>query len=123
MWVFTFGKLKFWLLPNLTEDCGFKESFIPVYEYEFDSGQSIEKGIGNDGNENGAEVESKSNEPEKVGSDMEKIPSTMENDGKLEDEKDDGSENNSGSNKDPDDWVKVSKTDAAENPNAHEIRC
>ena len=35
LWVFTMGKLHFWLLPNLTAECGFFESFVPVYEYEF----------------------------------------------------------------------------------------
>lgn len=29
----TFGKHKFFLFPNLTEDCGFFESFLPLYEY------------------------------------------------------------------------------------------
>ena len=110
-------------MPNLTEDCGFKESFIPLYEYEFGNGQSVEKGIGTDSNENGTEAESKSNEPGKVGSDTEKISSVIEKDVKQKEDKDDGSENNSGSNKDADDWVKVSKSDAAENSNAHESRC
>ena len=27
------GKLKFWILPNLTEDVGFLESFKPLYDY------------------------------------------------------------------------------------------
>ena len=31
VWVLTMGKIKFWLLPNLTEDVGFIESFIPLY--------------------------------------------------------------------------------------------
>ncbi|VDO16141.1 unnamed protein product [Brugia timori] len=29
------GKHKLWLLPNLTEDCGFFESFQPWYTYEY----------------------------------------------------------------------------------------
>lgn len=29
------GKLKFWLFPNLTEDVGFIESFLPVYDYTY----------------------------------------------------------------------------------------
>lgn len=32
------GKHKLWLLPNLTEDCGFFESFQPWYTYEYCSG-------------------------------------------------------------------------------------
>jgi len=31
IWLVTMGKMKFWLLPNLTEDVGFIESFIPLY--------------------------------------------------------------------------------------------
>jgi hypothetical protein len=31
VWVATLGKVSFWLFPNLTEDVGFVESFIPVY--------------------------------------------------------------------------------------------
>lgn len=32
------GKHRLWLLPNLTEDCGFFESFQPWYTYEYCSG-------------------------------------------------------------------------------------
>ena len=31
VWILTLGKIRFWLLPNLTEDVGFVESFIPLY--------------------------------------------------------------------------------------------
>jgi len=37
IWVCTMGKHHFWLLPNLTEDCGFFESFVPLYMYKFHS--------------------------------------------------------------------------------------
>lgn len=32
------GKLKFWIFPNLTEDVGFMESFLPVYDYTYTGG-------------------------------------------------------------------------------------
>lgn len=32
VWLVTYGKLHFWLLPNLTEDVGFFASFWPLYE-------------------------------------------------------------------------------------------
>lgn len=32
VWAATFGRVHFWLLPNLTEDVGFLESFVPVYK-------------------------------------------------------------------------------------------
>merc|ERR1712179_891555 len=34
------GKLSFWLFPNLTEDVGFLESFMPIYDYTY-TGESI----------------------------------------------------------------------------------
>jgi len=34
IWLATLGKVSFFLLPNLTEDVGFFESFVPVYELE-----------------------------------------------------------------------------------------
>lgn len=44
------GKHKLWLLPNLTEDCGFFESFRPWYTYEYcpggTSGKKKKKGDG-----------------------------------------------------------------------------
>lgn len=40
VWIVTFGKVHFWLFPNLTEDVGFIESFIPVYKCN--CGSSIE---------------------------------------------------------------------------------
>lgn len=36
LWTFTFGRWKLWVLPNLTEDCGFFESFKPFYTFEYD---------------------------------------------------------------------------------------
>ena len=32
------GKLKFWIFPNLTEDVGFLESFMPMYDYTYIGG-------------------------------------------------------------------------------------
>lgn len=34
LWILTLGKLHFWLLPNLTEDVGFIDSFRPLYTYK-----------------------------------------------------------------------------------------
>uniref|UniRef100_A0A915CYU6 Translocation protein SEC62 n=1 Tax=Ditylenchus dipsaci TaxID=166011 RepID=A0A915CYU6_9BILA len=35
IWACTVGRHKLWVLPNLTEDCGFFESFKPFYTYEY----------------------------------------------------------------------------------------
>ena len=40
IWLVTFGKIQFWLFPNLTEDVGFFESFVPVYNLKVDSAPS-----------------------------------------------------------------------------------
>ncbi len=42
VWVFTFGKHHFWLLPNLTEDVGFRESFWPLYKHDLKINDSKE---------------------------------------------------------------------------------
>ena len=34
IWLITLGSIRFWLFPNLTEDVGFIESFIPVYKLD-----------------------------------------------------------------------------------------
>ena len=36
VFIFTTGKLKLWIFPNLTEDVGFFESFWPIYVYTYD---------------------------------------------------------------------------------------
>jgi len=41
IFVFSFGKHRLWILPNLTEDVGFFESFVPLYSYEF-CGETVE---------------------------------------------------------------------------------
>ncbi|KAM7312420.1 hypothetical protein ISCGN_009325 [Ixodes scapularis] len=35
IWAVTLGRHHFWLLPNLTEDVGFLDSFWPIYQYEY----------------------------------------------------------------------------------------
>lgn len=42
LWMLTLGRLHFWILPNLTEDVGFFESFWPLYSIE--QGASCEGG-------------------------------------------------------------------------------
>jgi len=38
IWGCTLGRHKLWILPNLTEDCGFLDSFKPFYTYEYTPG-------------------------------------------------------------------------------------
>lgn len=50
IWACTLGRHHFWLLPNLTEDVGFMESFRPIYQYEYrgPGGSSKDKQKGKD---------------------------------------------------------------------------
>jgi translocation protein SEC62 len=43
IWLATMGKIKFWLLPNLTEDVGFLESFVPLYVINVKSNEEKKK--------------------------------------------------------------------------------
>lgn len=43
VWLLTMGKIKFWLLPNLTEDVGFFESFVPLYTLNLTTKKTTEK--------------------------------------------------------------------------------
>lgn len=47
----TFGKVRFWFLPNLTEDVGFFESFVPVYTLEIGEFAEGAEGGGEGGGE------------------------------------------------------------------------
>jgi len=40
VWIASFGKVQFWFFPNLTEDVGFFESFVPVYTCKLASSSS-----------------------------------------------------------------------------------
>jgi len=43
LWLATLGKVSFFLLPNLTEDVSFFESFVPVYELETNWGSETDE--------------------------------------------------------------------------------
>jgi len=49
LFVLSGGKLNFWLFPNLTEDVGFFESFVPLYDYTYSGGAKGKKGKGKKG--------------------------------------------------------------------------
>lgn len=49
LWAITFGKLHFLILPNLTEDVGFFESFWPLYTIEKGGGSDKSEGSGGEG--------------------------------------------------------------------------
>ncbi len=41
LFVLSGGKLRFWVFPNLTEDVGFFESFMPLYDYTYTGRQPV----------------------------------------------------------------------------------
>merc|ERR1712168_1549435 len=43
IWLLSMGKIHFWLLPNLTSDLGFFETFVPFYTYEFYYEKKVKK--------------------------------------------------------------------------------
>ena len=83
IWVCTVGKLHFWLLPNLTAECGFFESFVPLYEFSVIKSQEEEK------EEKKLKKKKPASDKEKSGSDKEGISIS---DANLENEEMDGVE-------------------------------
>jgi translocation protein SEC62 len=87
VWLFTMGKIKFWLLPNLTEDVGFIESFIPLYTLDVTAKKKTNEKKGNDDDDE-EEGEAKINKKENLNEENKK---TMESNivGRTESEHDD----------------------------------
>ncbi len=48
VWAVTFGRHHLWILPNLTEDVGFLESFWPLYKHEHKTKDSESEPDSND---------------------------------------------------------------------------
>lgn len=67
VWVLTAGRHHFWLLPNLTEECGFFESFVPLYTHEFKGSKPEEKPEEQNENELGKEDENEGDKEEEEG--------------------------------------------------------
>ncbi|XP_046851662.1 translocation protein SEC62-like isoform X2 [Xenia sp. Carnegie-2017] len=70
VWLITLGKHHFWLLPNLTEDCGFFESFVPLYAHEyFGNNKGSEEGDKKEksNDDNGGDKRSPLDEQNKIG--------------------------------------------------------
>jgi translocation protein SEC62 len=70
VWLLTMGKIKFWLLPNLTEDVGFIESFIPLYTLNVTTKKKTSK---NDEKKENVEEEEEEEEEEKTTNEKENL--------------------------------------------------
>ena len=101
VWLATMGKLHFWLLPNLTAECGFFESFVPAYEYSVVKKDS-------DSNEERRESETASADDGEATSNKGESPinETAAKKKNLDENNEDSDEKENG------DWVKVKKNDA-----------
>ncbi|XP_011202017.2 translocation protein SEC62 isoform X1 [Bactrocera dorsalis] len=89
VWLVTYGKLHFWLLPNLTEDVGFFASFWPLYESNYvaeeEKSKSSEKR--NKSKSKKKEKDSDAEEdtaPEAIPLEAEKIEEVKEHDADIE---------------------------------------
>ena len=125
IWVLTIGKLHFWMLPNLTADCGFFESFVPAYDYEYFGEKGKTEDDENDKDKVNESETKKLEDDEKMAADEQTqnmgnvTKGEVNNEETIKDVKDTHSEKakeSSGSNRDTDEndgdtWVKVKKTD------------
>ena len=121
LWVFTFGKLNFWLLPNLTAECGFFESFLPVYEYHYKITEEEKPIVPKNETMDVQDLETKvrkDTKPSDSGVISDVINNTEDSKTISKDESDDES---SGSQKE--EWIKVKKVDTEEQEEREEIKC
>lgn len=81
LFILSGGKLKFWIFPNLTEDVGFFESFMPLYDYTY-TGKKKRKEKDSDDEESDDESEDEDNENKKKDEDSEDSTSRKSSTGK-----------------------------------------
>lgn len=83
IWLVTIGRHHFWLLPNLTADVGFIDSFRPLYTHEYKGPRSKKSSSEKSDNKDSSKVQKSDSEDK---SDSEK------KDGDEEDDEDDNKE-------------------------------
>ena len=120
--MFTMGKVRFWFLPNLTAECGFFESFVPLYTYANNKVDDKSKKKSKKDKFKNAEnpKKEKPTEDQKV---ILSVNNEKKEENKIEDRIEDridsnDSEESSESTKD-EDWVKVKKHDMKQD----EVNC
>ena len=109
LWLVSLGKHNFWLLPNLYAECGFLESFVPLYEYEYKgTNVATEETKTEDKSEKEDEDEEEQNETEKEKDRGNENENTNENEkDKEKDSSSDDKESTDGGMKDS--WVKLTE--------------
>lgn len=105
VWILTFGKHHIWLLPNLTEDVGFFESFWPLYKYEYkgkvkdsDKDQESEDKTHNDDESKKDESQEKEGEKEGEKSDASSTDHDRKNDQNQTQSEESGDDKQKGDN-------------------------
>lgn len=66
LFILTGGKLKLWIFPNLTEDVGFFESFVPAYVYTYDKPKKDKDSDDEESSDEEEEEEEKGEENERT---------------------------------------------------------
>ena len=66
LFIVTGGKLKLWIFPNLTEDVGFFESFVPAYVYTYDKPKKDKDSDDEESSDEEEEEEEKGEEKEQI---------------------------------------------------------
>ena len=90
VWLVTWGKLNFWLLPNLTEDVGFFDSFRPFYQCMFVDKSDEDAGTGGGDTQTAGEEEKSEKYVEEL--------KAADEDEEADDDDDDDVENSSDEN-------------------------
>lgn len=95
----TWGKLSFWLLPNLTEDVSFFDSFRPVYQCtvaqsERSDGDAAAGSC--DADKNSATAENIGGEEEKSGDHLEELEGDVDDNEEDEDDENNAAEDDIG---------------------------
>lgn len=87
-WGSTFGKIHFWLFPNLLADVGIKESFMPFYEVDYmtkKEDDKTEKSKEDSNDERGSEAAEVEDQPkQEISQDLGPVENIPENIGNTE---------------------------------------
>jgi len=114
IWLLTWGKLSFWLLPNLTEDVGFFDSFRPVYQCTF---ASKSEGADEDKTSSGGDADKGEDAGEKEEKSEDRVEELEAADDNEDGEEDD--ENNVAEDDNDDDDVDGSSDDEVDKDEEH----
>jgi len=126
VWLLTWGKVSFWLFPNLTEDVGFFDSFRPLYQSTFAKSESGEgdvspaSGTAGEGSEPAEDAGGKEDKSKDHVEELENGGDDDEDEVNA-DEDDSGDENIRNSSDDDEDVNRDDEPDVGNNDNGYEM--